>query len=247
MLCSVHGYEKGTTVPGELAIIRAATARAMSAARAIGTSAEAFRQMTQLSEVFGQLSEDVSAGRAWLAASMLDSGQVRSLSELGRVFGVSKARADQLVRDGRKRGNPVKDPGTDTEPAVIAIAIIVHPDRHSVLVEHRRDGAPPWTFPAAEILHGESPAAALKRRVPEETGLTIDVDHVIGSRIHPRTGRLIRYLACHLRYPETAQAARSQEDDQDADRVEWMTPEYTRETMADMFGPVRTMLDGLDG
>lgn len=246
MLCSVHGYEKGTTVAGELAVIQAATARAMSAARATGTSAEAFRQMTQLARVFGQLSEDVSDGRAWLAASMLDSGQVRSLSELGRVFGLSKARAYQLVRDGRKRGSPVKDPGTDTEPPVIAVAIILHPDRHSVLVEHRVDVTPPWTFPAAEIRPGESPAEALLRRVPEETGLRIRVDYVIGARVHPRTGRFMRYLAAHLSLPETAAMA-APTSDPDADQVEWMTPEYTRETMADMFAPVRQLLDELGG
>jgi 8-oxo-dGTP diphosphatase len=234
---------KGTTAAGEAQKIMESTASALAAVRAVGTSADAFAALTQLAGTFGQLGRTVADYRAWLAADMLDSGQVRSLSQLAAELGISKSWAQQLVDKGRKRGNPVADPGTSPELPVVAVAIIVHPYRTGVLMEHRPDGAPPWTFPAAEIRPGESPAQALIRRVPEETGLEIVVDHILGSRLHPRTGHFMRYLSAHLRHTETADTARAQPDDPDADRVMWVTKGMLPELAPDLFGPVATLLN----
>jgi 8-oxo-dGTP diphosphatase len=219
------------------------TVSALAAVRAIGTSADAFAALTQLAGVFSQLAGTVADYRAWLAADMLDSGQARSLKDVADQLGISKSRAQQLVDAGRKRGNPVADPGTAPELPVVACAIIVHPDRRGVLMEHRRDEAPPYTFPAAEILPGESPAQALIRRVPQETGLDIDVDHILGSRVHPRTGHFMRYLTAHLRYPGRADQAAAQDGDPDADSVAWVTRDQVRELAPDLFEPVSRLLD----
>ena len=133
------------------------TVSALAAVRAIGTSADAFAALTRLAGTFSQLAGTVADYRAWLAADMLDSGQARSLQDVADQLHISKTRAQQLVESGRKRGNPVADPGTMAEPPVVAVAIIPHPDRRAVLMEHRRDGAPPWTFPAAEIRRASRP------------------------------------------------------------------------------------------
>lgn len=241
-LCSVRAYVKGSTAAGEAQKIMDATASALAAVRAVGTSADAFASLTQLAGTFTQLAGTVADYRAWLAADMLDSGQARSLAQLAATLGISKSRAQQLVDAGRKRGNPVADPGTSPELPVVAVAIIVHPERTGVLMEHRRDGAPPWTFPAAEIQPGESPAQALARRVPAETGLDIDTDHIIGTRMHPRTGRFMRYLAAHLRYPGRADTASAQADDPDADRVRWVPRAELDELAPDLFEPVARLL-----
>jgi 8-oxo-dGTP diphosphatase len=242
-LCSVQAHQKGTTAAGEVALIMEHTATALAAVRATGTSADAFRQLTQLAGTFGQLGKTVADYRAWLAADLLDSGQCRSLAQVAAELHISKSRAQQLVDAGRKRGNPVADPGTSPELPVVAVAIVIHPDGSGVLMEHRRDEAPPWTFPAAEILPGESPAQALMRRVPGETGTQIGTDYVIGARVHPRTGRIMRYLACHLADPGTADAASAQADDPDADRVEWVSKAQLAERAPDLFGPVARLLD----
>jgi 8-oxo-dGTP pyrophosphatase MutT (NUDIX family) len=239
-LCSVR-YEKGTTVSGQMAEIQAATASALSAVRAIGTSADAFRQFTQLSDLIKQLGKDVADSRAWLAASMLDSGQVQSLSELGRVFGVSKGRANQLVDAGRKRGNPVIDPGTSPEPPVVAVAVIIEPGIGMVLTEHRTDLAPEWTFAGGEIEKGESPVDAIQRRVPAEIGLPVETDFMIDSEASARTGRFLRYVACHLTDPYRWDEATA-ELDPDADQVEWMTPAELDEAMPDMHPAVRALI-----
>jgi 8-oxo-dGTP diphosphatase len=105
------------------------------------------------------------------------------------------------------------------------------------------DGVPPFSFPAAEILPGESPAQALIRRVPQETGLFVDPQYLIDGRLHPRSGHFMRYMLVHLRYPERAGEAASQAEDPDSDRVAWLSAEDTRREMPDMFRPVRELIE----
>jgi 8-oxo-dGTP pyrophosphatase MutT (NUDIX family) len=89
--------------------------------------------------------------------------------------------------------------GDVTEPAstpgqqAVAAAIVI--SRLGVLAGRRRDGNPPWTFPAGKIEPGESPADAAVRETREETGLRIRAADVIGGRIHPLTGVRIIYVA----------------------------------------------------
>ena len=92
---------------------------------------------------------------------------------------------------------------------------------------------------------GESPAEALIRRVPEETGLAIGVDHVIGARLHPRTGHFLRYLACFLALPQAASTASAQPGDPDADGVEWIPVDQVLELAPDLYPPVRLLIEML--
>lgn len=234
----MRGYEKGTTVAGEIEQIELAVVRAMAAVRASATPAEAFGQLAVLADALRMRADQVAEARAWLASSMYDSGQVSSLSQLAAELGISKSRADQLVRAGRRKGNPVTDPGRDPLPLPIALAIIIHDGK--ILVEHRIDGIPPWTFPAAEIRPGESPAAAIERRVPVETGLMVDASTVIGSRLHPRTGIHCTYMTAVLRLPEAPSPIVPANDDHD--EVRWVTPDELAGAMPDMYQPVREIV-----
>lgn len=243
LLDSVQPHTKGTTVAGEVDVIKQHTASALAAVRAIGTTADAFAALTLLAETLAGLAGTVAGSRGWLVAELLDSGQCKSMSDAAGFLGISKTRVQQLAAAGRKAGNPMKDPGTQAEPAVVAVAIVLHPDGHTVLMEHRPDGDPPWTFPAAEIFPGESPAHALMRRVPEETGIKIIVDHVIGSRPHPRNGRFMRYLLCRPALPETADSAAHQAGDKDADLVRWVSMPMVHDLAPDLFVPVRQLLE----
>jgi 8-oxo-dGTP pyrophosphatase MutT (NUDIX family) len=224
-----------------MAQIQADTAIALAAVRAIGTSGEAFSHYSQLSVFLRQLSDQVSEYRGWLAAQLFDSGQVRSLSHLAELLSVSKSRAAQLVEAGRKRGNPVMDPGTDPEPNVVAVAVIIEPSIGKVLTEHRTDMAPEWTFAGGEIEKGESPVDALQRRVPVETGLEITTGHIIAAGVSERTGRFLRYVVCHLAEPGRAGDATA-ELDPDADHVQWMTPAELDAAMPDMHPAVRAVI-----
>jgi 8-oxo-dGTP diphosphatase len=232
------GYVKGTSAVKEIAGIRAAFARAVAAIQASPDAEQAFRDAGALGDLARRLSGETADFRAYLAAALLDANAL-SLSQLARILGVSKARAAQLVRAGHKKGNPVTDPGTDPEPPAVAAAIITSP--LGVLIERRVDKIPPWTFPAAELHPGESPAAALARRVPEETGQHITTDHVIGRRIHPKTGRVMIYLLATADSTEVAVG-----DPEDLAEVKWASIAETRELMPDMYPPVRDYLDGLE-
>jgi 8-oxo-dGTP diphosphatase len=238
----VRGYVKGTTAAGELAKLRDAAVSALAAIRATGDPATVFSQLSAMGATVAEVAEWITSCQDWMAASMYDSHQVSSYNQLAEIMGVSKTRVVQRVEAGRMKGNPVKDPGTSPEPPVVVAAIIIHPGL-GVLTVHRVDGVPPYSFPAAEIAPGESPAAALIRRVPQETGLDVDPEYLIDGRLHPRSGHFMRYMLARLRYPERASEAASQPDDPDSDRVQWMSAEDTRREMADMFRPVRELID----
>ena len=80
----------------------------------------------------------------------------------------------------------------------VAVAIVT--SGSDVLVGRRRDGDPPWTFPGGKIEPGEVPENAAVRETLEETGLQVRATGVIGSRVHPRTGVRIVYVAAVLVY-----------------------------------------------
>jgi 8-oxo-dGTP pyrophosphatase MutT (NUDIX family) len=65
----------------------------------------------------------------------------------------------------------VTEPAETPGHATVAAAIIT--SRPGVLVGRRRDGHPPWTFPAGTIEPGESPEDAAVRETLEETGLRV--------------------------------------------------------------------------
>lgn len=103
---------------------------------------------------------------------------------------------EQLRREVAALTNPeaaVTQPHDAPVKQPVAAAIITSP--MGVLVGKRVDGKPPWTFIAGEIEPGESPQDAAVREVKEETGLLVTVDHTIGDRVHPKTGRTMHYVA----------------------------------------------------
>jgi len=92
-----------------------------------------------------------------------------------------------LVTDSQPATSPEKQP-------VVAAIVTSH---LGVLVGRRNDGRPPWTFIAGEIEPGESQVDAAVREVKEEAGLRVRAGHQeIGRRLHPKTSRLMIYLAC---------------------------------------------------
>lgn len=238
----MRGYVKGSTIDAELAAMVDHAVAALADIRATADPAAAFAQLANMAAQADEIRDWVTEYQDWMAASMYDSGQARSYTHLAELMGVSRTRVVQRVEAGRLKGNPVKDPGTSPEPPVVVAAIIIHPDL-GVLTVHRVDGVPPYSFPAAEIMLGESPAAALVRRIPQEIGLEVDPQYLIDGRLHPRSGHFMRYMLVHLADPDQAAQAASQPDDPDSDRVAWLSAAQTRELMADMFRPVRELID----
>jgi 8-oxo-dGTP diphosphatase len=233
----MRGYEKGTDVPAELATLRAAFAKVAAAIWATYDNDQAWRWAGELGETVKQLYSDAATLRARVAAEVARTEGL-TIEGTGRRLGISMSRAGQLVKTGRKETIMTESADMPELPAV-ALAIIT--DGGLVLVERRRDGIPPVTFPGGEVLAGESAGEAAARRVLAETGLTVISSTPIGRRIHPKTQRTMIYLAA-----ETDLAEPRLLDTEDLLSVEWMAIEETRRTMPDMFAPVREYLDAAE-
>jgi 8-oxo-dGTP diphosphatase len=233
----MRGYEKGTSAAGEIQHIREAWLRASEAIHAWPDPDQAFADTTALSELGREIMNEAAAFRGYVAAYLVDSGSL-TITEVAGRLGVTRPRASKIVSDARERGNPVTNTMTLPELPHVALAIITS-DR-GVLVEKRVDGIPPWTFPGGEIRHDEPADSALRRRVLEETGLTVQATQLIGRRIHPKTSRVMVYLHTSVEEGEPQLG-----DPEDLEEVRWVSIDETRDLMPDMFSPVRQYLDEL--
>jgi 8-oxo-dGTP diphosphatase len=236
------GYVKGDSPADEIAKIEAAAVRASEAMLAWPNILEAFEDATKLAQVGRRIDKEATAFRAWLAAQLVDNRGM-SQAQLAQILNLSAPRINQLVAQGRKqRRNPMTDPGTLEEQPTVALAIITSPK--GVLIAHRTDGIPPWTFPGGEVQPGETAAAALTRKVPAETGIEIKPVLLFGRRIHPRTSRTMVYLAAD---PVDEDAAPQVLDTEDLDAVEWADLDTVRERMPDLYPVVREHLEATLG
>jgi len=230
------GYVKGTTTTRELKAVLASVHRAVTAIKAGPDPAMAFVEASELGDISRRIEAIAGEVRAYLAARIVEDDQL-SLAQLAALLGVSKSRAAQLVREGQEKGEPMTDPGTDPEPPVVALGIIT--SDAGVLIARRNDRIPPWTFPGGELHEGESPAAAVLRKVPRETGVAITGTEVIGRRIHPKTGRVIAYLAAS---PDGSTETHLGDPD-DLAEIRWASLAEIDALMPDMFRPVRAYLE----
>jgi 8-oxo-dGTP pyrophosphatase MutT (NUDIX family) len=125
---------------------------------------------------------------AWVTPA----GQYRwNMDDLERQLDTGNARGPGDVTNS-EFVTPQMTASKPQPPAVIAAVIT---SRLGVLAVQRRDGKPPWSFPAGESEPGESPADTIVREVKEETGLLIRAAEVIHERIHPQTQRHLVYVA----------------------------------------------------
>lgn len=231
------GYVKGTTPDSEMARVREAFAMATAAIYAWPNPAEARDAADALRHLILDLQRETAGFRGYLAAYLMDAHGM-TVTELAVFLGVSRPRASQIISAARERGTPVTEPTTLTEQKHVVLAIIT--SGRSVLIEKRRDGIPPYSFPGGEIDHDETYAQAAERRVLAETGVSITTTRLIGRRIHPKTSRVIVY--CHA---IAGSADVRLCDPGDLEEVRWASIDETRAIMPDMFSSVRQYLDEL--
>lgn len=237
------GYIKGTDVRREMRRIRETVSRIGAAMQSDPDAARAFRDATDLEQLGSDISKEASDFRAWFAAELADERRIPQ-ARLAGILGLSYGRVGQLVRAGRQRkGNPIVDPGTQPMQPPVVLAIVTGP--LGVLICHRRDERPPWSFPGGDMLPEEAPADAAVRRVLDETGIAVTSVALLGGRVHPRTVRHMVYMICQAENDRTVPAVH--EDDEDLDRAEWAGLDTVRDRMPDMYEPVKAHLEAVLG
>jgi 8-oxo-dGTP pyrophosphatase MutT (NUDIX family) len=118
------------------------------------------------------------------------------------------------------------------------ITAIVTSER-GVLIGHRRDGKPPWTFIAGEQEPGEAYADTVIREVKEETGLEITAGEVLGERVHPKTDRHMVYVAAR----PSGKLETVVGDPDELSEVRWASLPEAEELLPGMFEPVHQHLE----
>jgi 8-oxo-dGTP pyrophosphatase MutT (NUDIX family) len=133
--------------------------------------------------------------------------------------------------------SPVPEPADKPVEQPVAAAIVT--SHLGVLAGKRADGKPPWTFISGEIEPGESATDAAVREVNEETGLEVRAGkQEIGRRIHPKTRRLMIYLACS---PVSGTDVFVGDEDE-LTEVRWLSLAEVDALMPGVFDPVREHL-----
>lgn len=130
----------------------------------------------------------------------------------------------------------------DTEPGPqppIVLAVIARP--RGVLVVRRHDGDPLWSFPGGTVQPEEPMSDAVRRLVAAETGLQVQTGHILGTRVHPRTGREAIYFAVTVADGEPVLG-----DPDDLAEVRWASHAETRLTIPDMFSAAREYLESCE-
>ncbi|MGH3939725.1 MAG: NUDIX hydrolase [Pseudonocardiaceae bacterium] len=117
------------------------------------------------------------------------------------------------------------------QPTII-VAIVTSP--LGVLLARRHDGKPEWTFPGGAQEPGETHTEAAVRETLEETGLAVVACGQLGTRIHPKTGREMVYIAAD---PANGTAVRVGDPEELAE-VGWYPWDAAETMLLQLFEPV---------
>jgi|SRR5215467_476188 len=183
--------------------------------------------------------------------------RLRSTAETADYFGVTVGTFQKWAKDGKVRPK-VRLPGgeyrwslpdlieqlrpedasvSDTPNRPSVITAIVTSER-GVLIGHRHDGKPPWTFIAGEQEPGETFADTIVREVKEETGLEITAGEILGERVHPKTERHMVYIAGRPAGDLDVAVG----DPDELSEVKWAELAEADDLLPGMFEPVREYL-----
>jgi 8-oxo-dGTP pyrophosphatase MutT (NUDIX family) len=212
---------------------------ALEAVRALPGSLDKADAAGRLSRDLREVSED-AAGLQHAEVVRVYDTEGLGYGALAQRFGLSKSRIQQIIKAHKAADEDwerLTEPSTAPEPVPVVAAIVT--SARGVLIGHRHDGKPPWTFIAGKIEPGESPADAAVREVKEETGLRIRAGGIIGRRVHPRTGRPMVYMAARPTHGTDVFVG----DEEELAEVRWVSLAEAEELMEGMiFEPVRRHL-----
>lgn len=74
---------------------------------------------------------------------------------------------------------------------------IVHKNSKILMIKRsKKENDLVWAFPGGKVEHGETKEEACIREVFEETGINVEINQILGERIHPDTKVNITYFLC---------------------------------------------------
>src|ERR1700712_5600669 len=111
----------------------------------------------------------------------------------------------------------------DTPKHSVSVAGIVVRDDGRILVVQRRDNAH-WEPPGGVLELGETFEDGVRREVTEETGVTVEVQHLTGAYKNLTRGVVALVFRCRPLMGEPTTSDESQ-------RVRWFTTDEVRNTM----------------
>lgn len=95
-----------------------------------------------------------------------------------------------------------------------------------------------WAFPGGKVDKDETPEEACIREIFEETNVNVEIQELIGTRVHPNTNRTIKYYLC--RYKSGLISIKFPEEIKD---ISFKTPQEIFECITtDLYEPVKTHL-----
>ena len=125
----------------------------------------------------------------------------------------------------------------------VAGAVIVRAGRLLLMRRASPVGVLLWTFPSGKVDERETASEAAVREAREEVGVTVVPVVVLGSRVHPLSGRLVVYVACRL-LSGTAHAASPRE----VAEVAWVDGGRLAELVpGGLYGPVQAWVEAALG
>ena len=97
-----------------------------------------------------------------------------------------------------------------------------------LVLRGREPGAGLWSIPGGKVEPGESYVEAVRREVPEETALEVDVGEPVGTVERPAPGGDVFVIHDYLAAPAAGSAADAVRAGDDAADAGWFTPAELR-------------------
>ncbi len=78
----------------------------------------------------------------------------------------------------------------------VVIGIVKKDNKILMIKRAKEEGNLVWAFPGGKVEEAETLEDACIREVFEETGITVEIEKLLGERIHPNTNVKLTYFLC---------------------------------------------------
>ncbi len=117
----------------------------------------------------------------------------------------------------------------------VVVGIVNKEGKILMIKRVKKEGELVWAFPGGKVEPNETREEACVREVYEETGVNVEVQDILGERIHPNTNAKLTYFLC--KYIDGELTILHSEE---IDAIEYKTQEeFERDVKTDVYPPVK--------